>query len=47
MQPTLGEMVEMFLAANGVDLTSLKARAKIIEDEEAQLIGAANELEEG
>ena len=36
MQPTLGEMVGMFLAANGVDLTALKARAKMIENEKAQ-----------
>ena len=35
MQPTLGEMVERFLAANGVDLTALKARAKMLENEDS------------
>jgi len=36
-QPTLGEMVEMFLAANGVDLTALKARAKMLENGKDEL----------
>ncbi len=32
-EPTINEMIDEFLARNGVDLTKLQARAKIIEDE--------------
>ncbi len=32
-EPTISEVIDTFLARNGVDLTKCEARAKIIEDE--------------